>query len=396
MIGRHLMRTLTPVLVAAGVLASAARAEAALRLELVARGMESAVAFVADPGGAGHRCSSSCRTAWSASSRAAWCRRRPLLDLREVISRGGRARAPGPGLSARRGRLAAGVRELHRPIGPHGDRALHAPARQPAGGRARVAIRSPVARRAPLHPAALFESQRRPPRLRPRRLPVHRTRRRRIGQRPAESRAVDDDAARQDAPHRRERAARRFPRLRRARRTTRSSGGRACSRRSGRSGIGTRGVTASTMSAPMPPERSSSATWARARARRSTTSPPAPADGTTDGDSARARSPRPGVAVEPVEFGPFVEPLFDYGRGRGLAVTGGYVYRGTALPARYRGRYFFGDYGSGRVWSLGLAVECRDVERRRSSTRSSTPTNWAERSLDCRRSRATCPARSTS
>ena len=64
----------------------------------------------------------------------------------------------------------------------------------------------------------------------------------------------------------------------------------------------------------------------------------------------------PGVAVEPIEFGPFVEPLFDYGRGRGLAVTGGYVYRGTTLPARYKGRYFFGDYGSGRVWSLGLAV----------------------------------------
>ena len=37
-------------------------------------------------------------------------------------------------------------------------------------------------------------------------------------------------------------------------------------------------------------------------------------------------------------------------------MTGGYVYRGTALPARYQGRYFFGDYGSGRVWSLGLAV----------------------------------------
>jgi hypothetical protein len=37
-------------------------------------------------------------------------------------------------------------------------------------------------------------------------------------------------------------------------------------------------------------------------------------------------------------FPPFVEPILDYGRGRGQAVTGGYVYRGTALPAIYRGR----------------------------------------------------------
>jgi glucose/arabinose dehydrogenase len=65
----------------------------------------------------------------------------------------------------------------------------------------------------------------------------------------------------------------------------------------------------------------------------------------------------PGVPPAPVEFGPLVEPLVDYGRGRGQAVTGGYVYRGLALPAEYRGRYFFGDYGSGRVWSLGLAVD---------------------------------------
>jgi hypothetical protein len=47
----------------------------------------------------------------------------------------------------------------------------------------------------------------------------------------------------------------------------------------------------------------------------------------------------------------------DYGRGRGQSVTGGYVYRGTALGAAYAGRYFFGDFMSGRLWSLGLAVD---------------------------------------
>jgi hypothetical protein len=68
------------------------------------------------------------------------------------------------------------------------------------------------------------------------------------------------------------------------------------------------------------------------------------------------------VPPEPVESGPFIEPVFDYGRGRGVAVTGGYVYRGSALPSRYQGRYFFGDYGSGRVWSLGLAVDFESGE----------------------------------
>ena len=34
----------------------------------------------------------------------------------------------------------------------------------------------------------------------------------------------------------------------------------------------------------------------------------------------------------------------------GSAITGGYVYRGAALPA-LRGLYVFGDFGSGRVWT---------------------------------------------
>jgi hypothetical protein len=62
------------------------------------------------------------------------------------------------------------------------------------------------------------------------------------------------------------------------------------------------------------------------------------------------------VPPAPVDFGPLIEPLFDYGRGRGQAITGGYVYRGHRLPAEYQGRYFFADFGSGRVWSLGLAL----------------------------------------
>ena len=35
----------------------------------------------------------------------------------------------------------------------------------------------------------------------------------------------------------------------------------------------------------------------------------------------------------------------------GCSVTGGYVYRGSKKPGLY-GRYFFGDYCTGKVWSL--------------------------------------------
>ncbi len=65
----------------------------------------------------------------------------------------------------------------------------------------------------------------------------------------------------------------------------------------------------------------------------------------------------PGVPVAVPSIEPLVEPLLDYGRGRGQSVTGGYVYRGTALGPAHAGRYFFGDFGSGRLWSVGLAVD---------------------------------------
>ncbi len=44
-------------------------------------------------------------------------------------------------------------------------------------------------------------------------------------------------------------------------------------------------------------------------------------------------------------------PVSEYPREGGCSVTGGYVYRGAALPALY-GAYLFGDYCSGRLWML--------------------------------------------
>src|SRR5690606_34775095 len=46
-----------------------------------------------------------------------------------------------------------------------------------------------------------------------------------------------------------------------------------------------------------------------------------------------------------------IDPVHDYPRAEGQSVTGGYVYRGTAIPALV-GQYVFGDYVSGRIWRL--------------------------------------------
>jgi glucose/arabinose dehydrogenase len=50
---------------------------------------------------------------------------------------------------------------------------------------------------------------------------------------------------------------------------------------------------------------------------------------------------------------PLVQPVFEYSHEDGCSITGGYVYRGKAVSAAV-GRYFFGDYCSGTVWSLRM------------------------------------------
>jgi glucose/arabinose dehydrogenase len=51
--------------------------------------------------------------------------------------------------------------------------------------------------------------------------------------------------------------------------------------------------------------------------------------------------------------GRLVKPVAQYSHARGCSITGGYVYRGSAVPSA-AGRYFYGDYCSGTVWSLKL------------------------------------------
>ncbi len=55
-----------------------------------------------------------------------------------------------------------------------------------------------------------------------------------------------------------------------------------------------------------------------------------------------------------------VDPIAEYGRDEGYSVTGGYVYRGSALPA-LDGRYVYGDFGTGRIWSVSSAGDVASV-----------------------------------
>jgi glucose/arabinose dehydrogenase len=49
-------------------------------------------------------------------------------------------------------------------------------------------------------------------------------------------------------------------------------------------------------------------------------------------------------------------PVAEYGRSEGTTVTGGYVYRGSSIPALI-GRYVFGDFGSGQLWHIAADTQ---------------------------------------
>ncbi len=63
------------------------------------------------------------------------------------------------------------------------------------------------------------------------------------------------------------------------------------------------------------------------------------------------------VTSRPPAYLPLIEPTYEYDHTVGQSITGGYVYRGSALPSTYRGRYFFADFVAARVWSMALTVD---------------------------------------
>jgi hypothetical protein len=78
------------------------------------------------------------------------------------------------------------------------------------------------------------------------------------------------------------------------------------------------------------------------------------------------------VTTLPPAFLPLTNPIFEYDRTVGRSITGGYVYRGTALGAAYRGRYFYADFITGRVWSLALTIHPGTAEATASDVREHT------------------------
>jgi len=62
------------------------------------------------------------------------------------------------------------------------------------------------------------------------------------------------------------------------------------------------------------------------------------------------------VTSIPPAFQPLVDPVHEYDHNTGVAIMGGFVYRGHALGPAYHGRYFFADL-SGRVWSIAFTID---------------------------------------
>jgi glucose/arabinose dehydrogenase len=64
-------------------------------------------------------------------------------------------------------------------------------------------------------------------------------------------------------------------------------------------------------------------------------------------------------ARQPAAYLPLSEPIHDYPRVEGMSVSGGFVYRGSALHPMFNGRYFYADFIAGRVYSIGLHLDER-------------------------------------
>ncbi|MEE9132697.1 MAG: PQQ-dependent sugar dehydrogenase [Gemmatimonadota bacterium] len=67
-------------------------------------------------------------------------------------------------------------------------------------------------------------------------------------------------------------------------------------------------------------------------------------------------------ATDPCDATDLVLPALEYGRSEGCSVTGGYVYRGSAIPG-IQGHYFYSDYCSGFLRSFRFTAGSVSDER---------------------------------
>ncbi len=65
----------------------------------------------------------------------------------------------------------------------------------------------------------------------------------------------------------------------------------------------------------------------------------------------------PSGNLGPAYFTPLKDPFLEYGHSIGESVIGGFIYRGTALDASFKGRYFFADYTNPKIFSIPFSLD---------------------------------------
>lgn len=63
-----------------------------------------------------------------------------------------------------------------------------------------------------------------------------------------------------------------------------------------------------------------------------------------------------GRKPKPEEETGFIDPIHEYSRADGLSITGGYVYRGEAIP-ELQGHFLYGDWRFGNLWALHYSAD---------------------------------------
>jgi quinoprotein glucose dehydrogenase len=67
-----------------------------------------------------------------------------------------------------------------------------------------------------------------------------------------------------------------------------------------------------------------------------------------------------------------IDPIFEYNHGEGLSITGGFVYRGSALPD-LKDAYVYGDFVLGKIWALKVADDGKVISNTLLYTSPQTP-----------------------
>jgi len=63
---------------------------------------------------------------------------------------------------------------------------------------------------------------------------------------------------------------------------------------------------------------------------------------------------------EPADELKFIDPIYTYGRNKGLSITGGVIYYGKKIPD-LAGHYLYADYVTGTIWALDYDAEKEQV-----------------------------------